>query len=106
MLKLFITLGIMENGGIILTSIILLFLAMYVYSYSFEYFEKLREAKRLKKLHDKEEHLSQQKVLNARAREEKSQKLSQRSREIKEELERLAEFKNSLLQRQVEKKAL
>lgn len=96
----------MKNGGIILVAIILLFLVMFIYSYSFEYFAKLREHRKLKKLHEKEERLNQRKTLNAKVRAEKSQKLSERSEEIRRELERLAEFKDNLLKRQNENRVV
>ena len=96
----------MKNGGIILTAIAILFLAMYVYSYSFDYFARLRENMKLKKQAKKEALLNEQKAINAKVREEKFRKLSKRSREIQEELERLAEFRNNLLKKQEEKKKI
>jgi len=94
----------MKNGGIILTAIALLFIGMYVYSYSFEYFQKLKEDRKQKRRLAKEAQINEYKALNEKARKEKSQKLSQRSQEIKEELQRLAEFKSQLANSQSEKK--
>jgi hypothetical protein len=93
----------MKNGAIILTAIALLFLGMYVYSYSFEYFQKLKENRKLRKQLEKEELINQQKAFNKKSREEYSQKLSQRSNEIKDELKRLAEFKSKIQNRQIVK---
>lgn len=93
----------MKNGGIILTAIALLFAGMYVYSYSFEYFQKLRENRKLRKQLEKDKLINQQKAFNEKSREEYSQKLSQRSNEIKEELKRLAEFRSKIQNRQIVK---
>ena len=93
---MFNSLIIMKNGGIILTAIALLFTGIYIYSYSFEYFQKLRENRKLKKQLDKEALIKEQIAFKDKVREEKFQKLSQRSTEIKQELNRLAEFKNSI----------
>jgi len=93
----------MKNGAIILTAIALLFLGMYVYSYSFEYFQKLKENRKLRKQLEKEELINQQKAFNKKSREEYSQKLSQRSNEIKDELKRLAEFKSKIQNKQIVK---
>jgi len=93
----------MKNGGIILTAIALLFTAMYIYSYSFEYFQKLRENRKLKKQLEKDALINQQKAFNEKTREEYSEKLSQRSKEIKEELKRLAEFRSKIQNRQIVK---
>ena len=94
----------MKNGGIILAAIALLFISMYVYSYSFDYFQKLRENRKLKKRLEKEASLNEQIALNDKAREEKYNDLSKRSKEIQEELKRLSEFRNELVERQNEKK--
>lgn len=93
----------MKNGGIILTAIALLFAAMYIYSYSFEYFQKLRENRKLKRQLEKDALINQQKAFNEKTREEYSEKLSQRSKEIKEELKRLAEFRSKIQNRQIVK---
>jgi len=94
----------MKNGGIILAAIALLFISMYVYSYSFEYFQKLKENRKLKKRLEKEASLNEKIALNDKAREEKYNDLSNRSKEIQEELKRLSEFRNELVERQNEKK--
>ena len=96
----------MKNGGIILTAIALLFIGMYIYSYSFEYFEKLKENRKLKRRMEKEALIDEHRALNEKVRKEKFDKLSQRSQEIKEELKRLAEFKDQLVERQVGKKVI
>jgi len=95
----------MKNGGIILISIALLFIGMYVYAYSFEYFQRLSESRKLKKRLDKEALFNEHKALIDKARNEKFQKLSKRSQEIKEELNRLAEFKNNIQERHSKKAA-
>ncbi len=94
----------MKNSGIILAAIALLFISMYVYSYSFEYFQKLKENRKLKKRLEKEASLNEKIALNDKAREEKYNDLSNRSKEIQEELKRLSEFRNELVERQNEKK--
>ena len=94
----------MKNGGIILAAIALLFISMYVYSYSFDYFQKLKENRKLKKRLEKETSLNERIALNDKAREEKYNDLSKRSKEIQEELKRLSEFRNELVERQNEKK--
>jgi len=94
----------MKDGGIILSAIVLLFVAMYVYCYSFEFFERLKESKKLKKQAKKEALRHERMASNAKVREEKSQKLNERSLEIKRELERLEKFRKDLLERQDEKK--
>jgi len=94
----------MKNSGIILAAIALLFISMYVYSYSFEYFQKLKENRKLKKRLEKEISLNEQIALNDKAREEKYKDLSNRSKEIQEELKRLSDFRNELVERQNEKK--
>ena len=96
----------MKNGGIILTAIALLFIGMYIYSYSFEYFAKLKENRKLKRQLAKEAMIDEHRAINEKARKEKFEKLSQRSQEIKEELKRLAEFKDQLVERQVGKKVI
>lgn len=95
----------MKNGGIILTAIALLFAGIYIYSYSFEYFQKLRENRKIKKRLKKEALINEQKAFKEKAREEKFQKLSQRSDEIKQELNRLSEFKNNIQESQGKKAA-
>ncbi len=94
----------MKNGGIILIAIALLFIGMYIYAYSFEYFQKLKEERKLRKRIEKEALINEYKALNEKAREENSQRLTQRSQEIKAELERLSEFKNQLANSRNEKK--
>ena len=94
----------MKNGGIILAAIALLFISMYVYSYSFDYFQKLKENRKLKKRLEKETSLNERIALNDKAREEKYNDLSKRSKEIQVELKRLSEFRNELVERQNEKK--
>jgi len=94
----------MKNSGIILAAIALLFISMYVYSYSFDYFQKLKENRKLKKRLEKEASLNEQIALNDKAREEKYKDLSNRSKEIQEELKRLSDFRNELVERQNEKK--
>ena len=94
----------MKNGGIILAAIALLFISMYVYSYSFDYFQKLKENRKLKKRLEKETSLNERIALNDKAREEKYNDLSKRRKEIQEELKRLSEFRNELVERQNEKK--
>lgn len=94
----------MKNGGIILAAIALLFISMYVYSYSFDYFQKLKENRKLKKRLEKETSLNERIALNDKAREEKYNDLSKRSKEIQEELKRLSEFRNELVERQNQKK--
>ena len=94
----------MKNSGIILAAIALLFISMYVYSYSFDYFQKLKENRKLKKRLEKETSLNERIALNDKAREEKYNDLSKRSKEIQEELKRLSEFRNELVERQNEKK--
>lgn len=93
----------MKNGGIILTAIALLFAGMYVYSYSFEYFQKLKENRKLKKQLEKDALINQQKAFNEKSREEYSEKLSQRSKEIKDEIKKLAEFRSKIQNRQIVK---
>ena len=90
----------MKDAGIILTAIALLFIGMYVYAYSFEYFQKLKEARKEKRRLKKEALIDEHKALYDKARQEKYEKISKRSREIHEELKRLAEFRNELKERQ------
>ena len=94
----------MKNGGIIISAIVIMFICIYVYSYSFEFFQNLRERRKMKKEQEKEASINERKAFNAKIREEESQKMTQRSLEIKKELEHLAEFRNNLLKRQNEKK--
>ena len=86
----------MKNGGIILVALAIMFTCIYIYSYSFEYFQKLRENRKLKRNALIDEH----KAFADKARKEKYQKISERSKEIHEELKRLTEFKNELKERQ------
>lgn len=94
----------MKNSGIILAAIALLFLSMYIYSYSFEYFQKLREERKFKKRLEKEASINEQIALNDKAREDKYQNLSKRSKEIKQELERLSELRNNIVESQNKQK--
>jgi len=93
----------MKNGGIILTAIALLFAGMYIYAYSFEYFQKIKENRKIRKQLEKDALINKQKAFNEKTREEYSEKLSQRSNEIKEELKRLAEFRSKIQNRQTVK---
>ncbi|MGM5470609.1 hypothetical protein ACS386_10050 [Flavobacteriaceae bacterium LMO-SS05] len=52
----------------------------------------------------KEALINEHKALNDKAREEKFQKLTNRSNEIQDELQRLAEFKNEIEKKQNEEK--
>lgn len=94
----------MKNSGIILAAIALLFLSMYIYSYSFEYFQKLREERKFKKRLEKEASINEQIALNDKAREDKYKNLSKRSKEIKQELERLSELRNNIVESQNKQK--
>jgi Flp pilus assembly protein TadB len=87
----------MKNGAIILTAIALLFIGMYVYAYSFEYFQRLRANRKLKRSLKKEALLDEYKAKKDKERKEKFQKLEQRSQEIQMEIKRLEEFRNQVL---------
>jgi len=90
----------MKNGGIILLALAIMFTGIYIYSYSFEYFQKIRENKKLKRQLKKDALIDEHKAFAEKARMEKYEKISQRSKEIHEELKRLSEFRNELKERQ------
>jgi hypothetical protein len=90
----------MKNGGIILVALAIMFTGIYIYSYSFEYFQKLREIRKLKRQLKKDALIDEHKAFAEKARMEKYEKISQRSKEIHEELKRLSEFRDELKERQ------
>ena len=96
----------MKNGAIILTAIALLFIGMYVYAYSFEYFQRLRANRKLKRSLKKEALLDEYKAKKDKERKEKFQKLEQRSQEIQMEIKRLEEFRNQVLNKQSGKESI
>ena len=90
----------MKNGGIILVALAIMFTCIYIYSYSFDYFQKLREDRKLKRQLKRDALIDEHKASAEKARKEKYEKISERSKEIHEELKRLSEFRNELKERQ------
>jgi len=96
----------MKNGAIILTAIALLFIGMYVYAYSFEYFQRLRANRKLKRSLKKEALIDEYRAKKDKERKEKFQKLAQRSEEIQMEIKRLEEFRNQVVNKQNGKESI
>ncbi|MFD2725204.1 hypothetical protein [Hyunsoonleella rubra] len=74
------------NGYITLGIIALLFVAMYVYSYGTVYMETLKEKRDKRKLHEHKEAMLRLKMRKQRQREEKYQKIYNRSQEIQKRI--------------------
>lgn len=74
------------NGYIILGIIALLFLAMYAYAYGTVYFDLLMKKRTEKEFKERQEAIRRLKMQKQRQREEKFQKMYQRSKDIKERI--------------------
>ncbi|TVZ58989.1 hypothetical protein NA63_1504 [Flavobacteriaceae bacterium MAR_2010_105] len=95
----------MDNGVIILSAIVLLFVGMYVYAYSFEYFERIRKARQLKMRQQAEAQYQEHKAVVEKEIKQKFKKIETRSQEIQKELQRLSEFRNEISEKYNNKNA-
>ncbi|MFC4721512.1 hypothetical protein ACFO5O_04200 [Geojedonia litorea] len=86
----------MNNGVIILSAIVLLFVGMYVYAYSFEFFERIRKERQLKMRQQAEAKYQEHKAVVEQEIQQKFKKIETRSQEIQKELQQLSEFRNKI----------